>query len=64
MNKVLQAVGRVIRSEDDRGVCILIDDRYATPQYSRLLTDHIKGIRLAPSVEALEGALAEFWEDE
>ncbi len=63
MNKVLQAVGRVIRSEEDRGVCILIDDRYATPQYSRLLTDHIKGIRLAPSMEALDGALAEFWED-
>ena len=63
MNKVLQAIGRVIRSEDDRGVCVLIDDRYATPQYSRLLTDHIKGIRLAPTAEALEGALAEFWEE-
>ena len=63
MNKVLQAIGRVIRSEEDKGVCILIDDRYATPQYSRLLTEHIKGIRLVPSTEALEGALAEFWDE-
>ena len=62
MNKVLQAAGRVIRSENDRGICILIDDRFATPQYSRLLTDHIRGIRLVPSTEALYGALEEFWE--
>ena len=63
MNKVLQAVGRVIRSENDRGVCVLIDDRYATPQYSRLLTDHLKDIRLAATPEALMGALEEFWDD-
>ena len=63
MNKVLQAVGRVIRSENDRGVCVLIDDRYATPQYSRLLTDHIRGIRLVGNTEALYGALEEFWDE-
>lgn len=63
MNKVLQAAGRVIRTESDRGICILIDDRYATPQYSHLLTDHLKDIRLAPSAEALMGALEEFWEE-
>ncbi len=28
LNKVLQALGRLIRSEDDRGVALLIDDRY------------------------------------
>ncbi len=63
MNKVLQAAGRVIRTEVDRGVCVLIDDRYATPQYSRLLCDHLKDIRLAPSAEALMGALEEFWDE-
>lgn len=31
MNKVLQAVGRVIRQESDRGVALLIDDRFTTP---------------------------------
>jgi Rad3-related DNA helicase len=36
MNKVLQAAGRVIRSENDRGIIILIDDRFSTQQYSNL----------------------------
>ncbi len=61
MNKVLQAAGRVIRSEHDRGVCVLVDDRYATPQYSRLLTDHIRDIHLVSTTEALSAALEEFW---
>lgn len=37
MNKVLQAVGRVIRGEEDRGVAVLIDDRFICPPgYRRL----------------------------
>lgn len=63
MNKVLQAVGRVIRSENDRGVCILIDDRYATPQYSRFLCKSVKGVKLIPTSEMLTAALDEFWEE-
>ncbi|MFC7371893.1 ATP-dependent DNA helicase [Fictibacillus iocasae] len=39
MNKVLQAGGRLIRSEEDTGVILLIDDRYITPQYRALLPD-------------------------
>ncbi len=61
MNKVLQAVGRVIRTESDRGICVLIDDRYATPQYSRLLTNHLRDIRLVGNEIALGAALEEFW---
>lgn len=36
MNKVLQAAGRVIRSETDKGVIMLIDDRFATSRYYSL----------------------------
>ncbi|MFC5450540.1 ATP-dependent DNA helicase [Paenibacillus aestuarii] len=39
MNKVQQAGGRLIRSETDRGVLLLIDDRYLQPQYQRLLPE-------------------------
>jgi Rad3-related DNA helicase len=39
MNKVLQAGGRLIRSEQDRGVLVLVDDRYLQPQYQRLLPE-------------------------
>ena len=37
MRKVIQAVGRVIRSPSDRGVAFLIDDRFASPAVSALL---------------------------
>ena len=37
MNKVLQAGGRLIRSETDTGVIILVDDRFLTGKYQGLL---------------------------
>ncbi|MCA0756182.1 ATP-dependent DNA helicase [Paenibacillus sp. N4] len=43
MNKVLQAGGRLIRSENDRGTLVLIDDRYLQPHYRRLLPEEWKG---------------------
>ena len=33
MNKVLQAAGRVIRTDEDRGVILLLDDRFADRRY-------------------------------
>ncbi|MBR9677097.1 ATP-dependent DNA helicase [Candidatus Woesearchaeota archaeon] len=35
VSKVLQAAGRCIRSETDRGVIVLLDERFAWPQYQR-----------------------------
>ena len=40
MQKVAQAVGRVIRSERDRGVAILLDDRYQQADYRALCPAH------------------------
>ncbi|CAG7659178.1 ATP-dependent DNA helicase [Paenibacillus allorhizosphaerae] len=39
MNKVLQAGGRLIRSERDRGSLVLVDDRYLQPKYIQLLPE-------------------------
>ncbi len=37
MQKVVQAAGRVIRTQQDQGVVMLIDDRFAEPKVQRLL---------------------------
>lgn len=37
MHKVLQAAGRVIRSEEDKGMVLLLDDRYYHREYEALL---------------------------
>ncbi|GAA0371342.1 ATP-dependent DNA helicase [Bacillus horti] len=37
MNKVLQAGGRLIRTEEDKGILALVDDRYLTPTYQSLI---------------------------
>lgn len=47
-NKVMQAVGRVIRSDTDRGIVVLIDERYVEPTYLSLFPyewQHAKFLR-------------------
>lgn len=64
MNKVLQAAGRVIRTPEDRGVVLLIDDRFHSPEYSRLFPPHWAHLRSAPSPAGLKRFLGEFWQKE
>ncbi len=40
MQKLAQAGGRVIRTEADKGLVVLLDDRYFDPRYARLLPEH------------------------
>ncbi|HEX7065495.1 MAG TPA: ATP-dependent DNA helicase, partial [Bacillales bacterium] len=42
MTKVLQAGGRLIRSEEDHGVIILVDDRFLQRKYQALLPEEWK----------------------
>ena len=37
IQKVVQAAGRVIRTQDDKGIVYLIDDRFARPAVQELL---------------------------
>jgi DNA excision repair protein ERCC-2 len=39
MQRVSQALGRVIRTETDRGSALLIDPRYGDPEYRQLLPE-------------------------
>lgn len=61
MNRVLQAAGRVIRREEDRGVVVLIDDRYADPRCTRLFPDHWNHIQYANNSAELAEIVTDFW---
>ena len=62
MNKVLQAAGRVIRTEQDRGVVLLLDDRFAQEGYQRLFPRHWAHLQYLPGAGALRQALRSFWQ--
>ena len=59
---MLQAAGRVIRTESDRGVVLLLDDRFAQEGYRRLFPRHWAHLRYLPGTQALENELARFWD--
>ena len=61
MNRVLQAAGRVIRTESDKGILVLIDDRYADPKQKLLFPEHWKEIKLAGNAKELAEIVTEFW---
>ena len=61
MNRVLQAAGRVIRREDDRGIVVLCDDRYAESRYGALLPDLWQPVKFAKTAKELADLAADFW---
>ncbi len=63
MNHVLQAAGRVIRRDEDRGVVVLLDDRYAEDPYLHLYPAHWEGILRADSPQELAHVLGAFWQE-
>ena len=64
MNKVLQAAGRVIRSETDRGMVLLIDDRLGEPGMKVLFPKHWRHMRYTGDIYSMRTMLEEFWEEE
>jgi Rad3-related DNA helicase len=60
MNRVLQAIGRVIRSETDHGVVLLIDARFNELRYRRLFPAWWKYARVQHT-SALREVVGEFW---
>ena len=63
MNKVLQAAGRLIRTPEDRGVVLLIDDRFTAPANTRLMPPHWAHLRTVNSVKELHAVLNTFWQN-
>lgn len=60
MNKVLQAAGRVIRTMDDAGVIVLLDERFSRSEYVRLFPEEWADYKLC-SRRDVGAMVAEFW---
>ncbi len=60
-NKVLQAVGRVIRTEEDRGVVLLIDQRFSLPSYKKLHPEEWKKVHYVSNTESIRNTIGNFW---
>jgi DNA excision repair protein ERCC-2 len=60
INRVFQAAGRVIRTENDRGVVLLVDQRYATHRYRSLLPVEWEPIKVRDQEQFAED-LQRFW---
>ncbi|AKA72247.1 ATP-dependent DNA helicase [Clostridium scatologenes] len=63
MNKVLQAAGRVIRTEEDRGVVMLMDERFSNRNYRELFPKHWDANTIARNVKEVENIIKNFWEN-
>ena len=62
LNRVLQAAGRVIRDEGDKGVIVLIDDRLSEPVYKEMLPSFWHTLAYAGNEMALAARLSRFWQ--
>ena len=60
-NRVLQATGRVIRTETDRGIIVLMDERFTHARYRQLFPAHWRGYQVVRSTDEIKEKLARFW---
>ncbi len=60
MNKVMQAAGRVIRTMEDRGVILLLDDRFLRKEYQALFPREWN-LYQAVNRENVAEAISHFW---
>lgn len=60
MNKVEQAAGRVIRTMEDKGAILLLDDRFAKSQYTALFPKEWYPYETV-TMHTIQGVLEGFW---
>lgn len=63
INKVLQALGRVIRTQDDKGSALIIDSRYAQSHYFSILKERYKNYTKIKDSNGLIKALNSFYKN-
>jgi DNA excision repair protein ERCC-2 len=60
-NRVQQATGRLIRTETDRGIIVLIDDRFTHARYRHLFPSHWRGYQVVQNTSEMQDKLTRFW---
>lgn len=60
MNKVLQSAGRVIRTEEDEGLILLLDDRFLDYRYRKVFPREWKDFKICNLNSAAEN-VKNFW---
>lgn len=63
LNRIMQAAGRVIRTESDRGIVVLIDDRLRDPFCRKMFPPSWRHLKYLPDRNALSAYIARFWEN-
>ncbi len=61
ISRIMQAVGRVIRKENDKGAALLIDSRYYTKKYQILFSKHWKDSFPVETSEDIYYVLKDFY---
>ena len=64
ITKVFQAMGRVIRDENDRGILLLIDKRYTYRDYRSLLASHDKDFTFVKNEAEVKAIVTSFWDNQ
>ena len=60
--RVLQAVGRLIRSEGDQGVALLLDRRFGWQKYEQLMPEWWKPVSNWSTGQDVKRAVRDFWQ--
>ena len=63
ITKVIQAVGRVIRDDNDRGIAILMDERFSYNSYFSLYPPHWRNVHLVSNSYELKKEIERFNND-
>lgn len=63
MNKVLQAAGRVIRTQKDRGIILLLDERFCQRENLSLFPEEWSNYQVS-KITSVEKQLKKFWAGE
>ena len=63
MIKVLQAAGRCIRTDSDKGVIMLIDNRYSNEKYKKIFPREWYPNKVARKTEDISIICKNFWKN-